>query len=755
MAAKFQQYECARALLVYGANHSIANVEYQETALHLAAKTGATDILQLLIDYGADVNAKISKEYIPGGTPLLYAALYDTYDFDSVKILLENGADAKQVNSYGETALHVSVRNQNIRVVQLLVDRYDADVDATDTEGCTPLSIFARDNAAQAQLEVPEFLIDRGADMEATCRKSERTPLHYAVATLNVPLVALLLNKGANIEAVDYRGVTPLYIAVADADDHTSHRSTENTRVTVIKMLLQHGANPNASVKHNRTIVALNMDGDDNVVPTKMRKCLTVMNGFAKKGSQYHFKEISRLLVAYGGELNASKTLCPQADPIYIARENGNQELSDFMWRLLIDRKQALGPMEDLFNADDYESVYDIPGLITAIARNDMGQVAKFVIEPLTMTFSQNKSDKSKASLQKSKINHLVKIEDHNGQTALHVAAKWRSLSVARVLLHLGANVNAVDKNGNTPLHFAAKNGYKFMVELLLQHGAKLDAIASGGTPLTYSVTHSNSPETVHYLLEYGADVTGRNAKPSLLHLASTRQNIRMMSLLLKFGANIEAKTDDKLLTPLGLLMESDCCYPQLPVVSFLLDHGANVDSRDVNERTPLNAAIALKKRKEIVSFLLTRGADPNAKNLNGCYAPLYRLITVVDRRVHRYYRHSMTDDMTEVGEIAKELIRRGADIDYIDKCTLETAKQAAVYLGDEHIIDVLDEASRKIAKFDDKPPQNDELPAPLKPPLNDDYYGAGLISFHDNDFDRQNIDTPPIPPSSSLLNPQ
>ncbi len=81
----------------------------------------------------------------------------------------------------------------------------------------------------------------------------------------------------------------------------------------------------------------------------------------------------------------------------------------------------------------------------------------------------------------------------NDGRTALHVAAGWgykgtSSLTVIRVLLKNGADINARDKAQQTPLHWAVQEGNKDTVEFLLQNGADRSIYDSEGkTPLDYS----------------------------------------------------------------------------------------------------------------------------------------------------------------------------------------------------------------------------------------------------------------------------
>jgi ankyrin repeat protein len=81
----------------------------------------------------------------------------------------------------------------------------------------------------------------------------------------------------------------------------------------------------------------------------------------------------------------------------------------------------------------------------------------------------------------------------NDGRTALHVAAGWgykgeRSLTVIRILLASGADIDARDMQRQTPLHWAAQEGNRDAAELLVQNGADQTVRDNGGkAPVDYS----------------------------------------------------------------------------------------------------------------------------------------------------------------------------------------------------------------------------------------------------------------------------
>ena len=74
-----------------------------------------------------------------------------------------------------------------------------------------------------------------------------------------------------------------------------------------------------------------------------------------------------------------------------------------------------------------------------------------------------------------------IAVQDNNGNTALHTAARGGQEEVVRLLLAAGADPAATNKMGDTPLHVAAKGGHEEVLRVLLAAGAEPSATNSNG----------------------------------------------------------------------------------------------------------------------------------------------------------------------------------------------------------------------------------------------------------------------------------
>lgn len=116
------------------------------TPLHMAAETGLINNMKLLLDHGADADARTNR----GNTPLHLAALRNSPE--AAMLLLQYNASPNAIRSEGWTALHLAAIYDRVEVAQFLV-RNRIDVDALDDEGRTALSYAATDKTRRLLLD--------------------------------------------------------------------------------------------------------------------------------------------------------------------------------------------------------------------------------------------------------------------------------------------------------------------------------------------------------------------------------------------------------------------------------------------------------------------------------------------------------------------------------------------------------------------------------------------------------------------------
>lgn len=191
----------AEELLQAGAKLDLVDAN-GDTALHYSAQFTQPRVMKLLLDAGAKTDLQDKW----GQTPLIMAA-GDEYDSAGFRMLMEKNADVNLATPHGGTALHYAAGHGHLARVKALLTR-GANVNQTVKQsGETPLITACKD-WAHSYIVAP--LLAAGADVNAR-DKNGRTALHFAVdPLLNIPLVDLLLEKGANPALADAGGLTPI-----------------------------------------------------------------------------------------------------------------------------------------------------------------------------------------------------------------------------------------------------------------------------------------------------------------------------------------------------------------------------------------------------------------------------------------------------------------------------------------------------------------------------------------------------------------
>lgn len=259
-AVQADDVERVRGLLASGADARAAT-RLGVTPLQLAAVNGSVAVARLLLDAGAPVGAVLPE----GETILMTAAR--TGRPELLTLLLDRGADLNAREKwYGETALIWAAAENHGEAIGVLVGR-GADPNGRSTlldvprrrtgqsvlplGSWTPLMYAARQNAVDAV----RALVERGADLNQA-DPDGATALVIAIINANYDAAALLIENGADPNIVDKdASMAALYAAVDMHRLAIGHGrpnpkpSGELDGVDVVKLLLTHGANPNARLK--------------------------------------------------------------------------------------------------------------------------------------------------------------------------------------------------------------------------------------------------------------------------------------------------------------------------------------------------------------------------------------------------------------------------------------------------------------------------------------------------------------------------
>lgn len=197
-----------KVLIASGADTNLAIKDPKQQVLQIATLEGYRDYNHMYNALGGLINLKV--HFI--GSPLQASAGNGHVEIS--KILIENGADIN-AKPTGCTALHSAAVNGQKESVELLISS-GAEVDAKTEDGLTPLcaAMFWCLELKNRDLmdDVTNVLIENGADVNVKTRGGF-TPLHWAAGWASKHTVQLLLSAGADINVRNDEGDTPLNVA--------------------------------------------------------------------------------------------------------------------------------------------------------------------------------------------------------------------------------------------------------------------------------------------------------------------------------------------------------------------------------------------------------------------------------------------------------------------------------------------------------------------------------------------------------------
>ena len=402
------------------------------TALQMAARDGNIKISELLLSYGAGVNAPADAHgaYQYGSTALQAAA--GGNHMQVVQILLNQGANVNAPASrQGATAIAVAVRTENSEIAQLLLD-YGARIemrDLTEIVGHVSLEVF--------RSLLHACTLASGGKLKWTPDKESATALERAVEIPDIGLIRLLLEYieyGANDKSSALRSAVNGVFSTA---------CTTSTQMEILEVLLASGAEVGyldgeddgedvytalgrAAYDGNLPILRLLLEHWNG--PTAHEKCQALQVAASKREL-----DAARLLLDHGADINApplSRVECAPRTALQAAAGNGDLETVRFFLEAGADVESKVPHEDEQGTALQLAAIAGSMSVVTLL-------------------------------IEKGADVHAPALGE-DGRTALEGAVEHGRLDVVQLLLNLGVEVA-----GTRAIQFAREEGHDGVVALL------------------------------------------------------------------------------------------------------------------------------------------------------------------------------------------------------------------------------------------------------------------------------------------------
>lgn len=452
-------------------------------AIHLAAANGKNEVIDILLDKDA---SNINDVDNRGNTPLHWASMKDRAD--TVSLLIENGADieAKDIDNW--TALHYAAAFASLQTVEALVDN-GADKNSLTKDGNIPVN-YAKDETIKTYLSggkigredteevVEEETKETAADETAENTETSETitedelnneldttqngsivdptvvdldpkQLELLIAVKNNDIIAVnaLLKENVNPNFVDEEGYSPL------------HRAVLNNNLDVVNVLLSYkDIDTEIKLPYEASVDNWYLGGATPLLVASYTGNADIVNALIEAGSDIRAKD----------DIDGATT-------IHIASANGNNEVIN----ILLNKDNTL--------INEADSMKDTP-LHWASIKNQTDTISLLLA---------NGAD--------------TKLTNSDGNTVLHYAAMYGDVNTVNVLLEADSSLASVENNeGITPIYYAIVVSDNDILSSIITNGQidinKKDSL--GYTPLHYAANYGNMEAVVLLVEEFNADKT-------------------------------------------------------------------------------------------------------------------------------------------------------------------------------------------------------------------------------------------------------
>ena len=472
-----------------------------QTPLHEASAKGHKKVVEILVNEDAAIDAQDSDLQTPLFHPLFHwlsqtPRSNQADHMDIIKLLVDKGADINAKDRFGNVPLHFAINNECSKEKVKLLLELGGNISALNHDHKTPLLL-----ALEKRSPLASVLISSVTKIEDAKDRNGSTPLHSAIMNdCSEEHVQLLMKLGGDINALNYDHKTPLMIALEKRSPLTSVLISSITnledldlsKLPTMSQAISKGYLEFAQVLHKLGKSVLFKDEDGNNILHLAMQQTNI--------------EVPKWLLSLNGVKNLINAFNHnQKSPLLLAIENKSPMASILM--------------DNVVNIKKDLDLTKLPTISKAISGGHVGylqllhNLGKNVLikdddgnNILHLAVKQDNVEVPKWLLSLKGVKSLINDTNHQSLTPIHEAVKNSNLKAIKLLIKHGAKVNSKNESNVTPLHSAAMKTSTEMVEILIKNGAKINAQDKNGYTPMHCAAMKVQVDIIRLLWKHGGD---------------------------------------------------------------------------------------------------------------------------------------------------------------------------------------------------------------------------------------------------------